>query len=39
MGKEVSQENVAKFRKVFNEDNRNAVVQRAATKKRCFKCQ
>ncbi|MCT3030971.1 C1 family peptidase [Pediococcus parvulus] len=32
MGKEVSQENVAKFRKVFNEDNRNAVVQRAATK-------
>ncbi|GAB5051797.1 C1 family peptidase [Pediococcus ethanolidurans] len=32
MGKEVSQENVTKFRKVFNDGNRNAVVQRAATK-------
>lgn len=32
MGKEVSQENVTKFRKVFNDGNRNAVVQRTATK-------
>ncbi|GEN95808.1 C1 family peptidase [Pediococcus ethanolidurans] len=32
MGKEVSQENVTKFRKAFNDGNRNAVVQRAATK-------
>lgn len=32
MGKEVSQENVTKFRKAFNNGNRNAVVQRAATK-------
>jgi len=32
MGKEVSQENVAKFKKNFAQDNRNSVVQRAATK-------
>ncbi|WP_412989294.1 C1 family peptidase [Pediococcus siamensis] len=32
MGKEVTQENVVKFRKAFNADNRNVVVQRAATK-------
>ncbi len=32
MEKEVSQENVAKFRQAFNADNRNTVVQRAATK-------
>ena len=32
MGKEVSQENVAKFKKNFAQDNRNNVVQRAATK-------
>ncbi|AMV64842.1 Aminopeptidase C [Pediococcus damnosus] len=32
MGKEISQENVTKFRKNFGKDNRNSAVQRAATK-------